>query len=102
MTNEQFTAALREYSDTVYRVALNCMKNPHNAEDVAQEVFLRLYRAAIHIYCIAQNLEREKTYANRKGNVKQIYGKARYCIKIFNKEIGIFEVPEHRQGQGNG
>ena len=44
MTNEQFTAALREYSDTVYRVALNCMKNPHNAEDVAQEVFLRLYR----------------------------------------------------------
>lgn len=46
MTNEQFTRAVHAYTDTVYRVALNCLKNPHNAEDVTQEVFLRLYRTA--------------------------------------------------------
>jgi len=46
MTNERFTRAVRDYADTVYRVALNCLKNPHNAEDISQEVFLRLYRAA--------------------------------------------------------
>lgn len=45
MTNEQFIDAVHKYTDTVYRVALNCLKNPHNAEDVTQEVFLRLYRA---------------------------------------------------------
>ena len=46
MTNEQFTRAVHDYTDTVYRVALNCLKNSHSAEDVTQEVFLRLYRAA--------------------------------------------------------
>ena len=46
MTNEQFIRAVRTHTDTVYRVALNCMKNPHNAEDITQEVFLRLYRTA--------------------------------------------------------
>ena len=46
MTNEQFVRAVRTHTDTVYRVALNCLKNPHNAEDITQEVFLRLYRAA--------------------------------------------------------
>ena len=46
MTNEQFSRAVHDYADTVYHVALNYLKNPHNAEDVTQEVFLRLYRAA--------------------------------------------------------
>lgn len=44
MEKEQFCRALSRYTDGVYRVALNCLKNPHNAEDVTQEVFLRLYR----------------------------------------------------------
>lgn len=46
MTNDQFSRAVHDYADTVYRVALNYLKNPHNAEDVTQEVFLRLYRTA--------------------------------------------------------
>lgn len=44
MNNEQFCQVLHDFKDTVYRVALNYLKNPHNAEDVSQEVFLRLYR----------------------------------------------------------
>ena len=35
-------AALREFSDTVYRIALSQTKNKHDADDVFQEVFLRL------------------------------------------------------------
>ena len=45
MNDEQFCRVLHDFKDTVYRVALNYLKNPHNAEDVSQEVFLRLYRS---------------------------------------------------------
>ena len=44
MDNKQFCLALHDFKDTVYRVALNYLKNPHNAEDICQEVFVRLYR----------------------------------------------------------
>jgi len=46
MDNERFCHVLHDYKDTVYRVALNYLKNSHNAEDVCQEVFLRLYRTS--------------------------------------------------------
>lgn len=42
LTNEQFTACVRRYLDTVYRVALNYIKSPADADDVAQDVFLKL------------------------------------------------------------
>lgn len=45
LTEEQFTQTVKQYMDTVYRVALNCLRDPSAAEDVCQEVFLRLYRA---------------------------------------------------------
>lgn len=34
--------ALSRWGDAVYRVALNQMRSPHDAQDVAQDVFLRL------------------------------------------------------------
>lgn len=46
MNDEQFCQVLHDFKDTVYRVALNYLNNPHNAEDISQEVFLRLYRTA--------------------------------------------------------
>ena len=48
--NELFSAddfiakALNEYSDTIYRVALNITKNKDDAFDVCQEVFVRLIK----------------------------------------------------------
>lgn len=33
---------MERYLDTVYRVALSCCKNPYDAEDVVQTVFLKL------------------------------------------------------------
>lgn len=42
MTNEQFTCLARQYIDTVYRVAFNYIKSPADAEDITQNVFLKL------------------------------------------------------------
>ena len=42
MTNEQFTCLARQYIDTVYRVAINYIKTPADAEDITQNVFLKL------------------------------------------------------------
>jgi len=43
--NSEFTQIVKNYIDTVYRVALNSLKDPTRADDVTQEVFLRLYKA---------------------------------------------------------
>ena len=41
-TNEQYTCLVNKYIDTVYRIALNYLKNRPDAEDVCQNVFLAL------------------------------------------------------------
>ena len=43
MTDAAFAQAARTYGDTVYRVALHALNNPHDAEDVMQTVLLKLY-----------------------------------------------------------
>lgn len=43
MTQDAFARAVRSYGDTVYRVALHALNNPHDAEDVMQTVLLKLY-----------------------------------------------------------
>lgn len=45
LTKQEFTAVAETYLDMVYRVALNCLKNPADAEDAAQETMLRLWRS---------------------------------------------------------
>lgn len=45
LTNEQIAALSEKYIDTVYRVALGYTKNPEDAEDITQNVFLSLLRA---------------------------------------------------------
>lgn len=46
MTNEQFTVCAQRYIDTVYRVAFNYIKSPADAEDITQNVFMKLLREA--------------------------------------------------------
>ena len=41
-TTEFLERALDEWGDLVYRLALSQMRSPHDADDVAQEVFLKL------------------------------------------------------------
>ena len=45
LTDIQFSEYAENYIDTVYRVAFSMLKNPHDADDVTQEVFLKLYTA---------------------------------------------------------
>ncbi len=42
LTNEQFTRCVSLYLDTVYRVAFNYIKSAADADDVTQNVFLKL------------------------------------------------------------
>jgi RNA polymerase sigma factor (sigma-70 family) len=43
MERENFMDAVGHYQDLVYRVALHAAGSPQDAEDVVQEVFLRLF-----------------------------------------------------------
>lgn len=40
-----FNTLAQQYMDMVYRIALNSLRNPADAEDVTQNVFFRLYRS---------------------------------------------------------
>ncbi len=41
---EEFSDYVQRYSDTIYRVAFHSCKNPADAEDIVQNVLLKLYR----------------------------------------------------------
>lgn len=45
MNESRFTALAEKYMDMVYRIALNALGSGADAEDVTQNVMLRLYRA---------------------------------------------------------
>ena len=46
MKNEkEFTALAETYMDMIYRIALHVVQRPEDAEDVTQNVLLRLYRS---------------------------------------------------------
>lgn len=44
LTEREYTAAVEQFLDMVYRIALNWFKVPADAEDAAQNVMLRLWR----------------------------------------------------------
>ena len=44
VSEKQFSEAAERYLDTLYRVALNCLRVPADAEDAVQETMLRFWR----------------------------------------------------------
>ena len=44
LTETEFTAAAERHLDMVYRIALNSLRHPADAEDAAQNAMLRLWR----------------------------------------------------------
>jgi RNA polymerase sigma-70 factor (ECF subfamily) len=44
MTRQDLSESVITYRDTVYRVALGYVRNSHDADDVTQNVFMKLYR----------------------------------------------------------
>ncbi len=47
VTRESFDAVMRLYTPTVYGIACTRLRNPADAEDVTQDVFVRYFRADI-------------------------------------------------------
>lgn len=45
LTDEEFDRLAKTYMDTVFRLALNYMKSPSEADDVTQNVLFKLYRS---------------------------------------------------------
>ena len=45
LSDEQFTSCARRYMDTIFRVACNYMKSRTDADDITQNVLLKLYNA---------------------------------------------------------
>ena len=45
ITDEQFTAYAKMYMDMVFRVAFNYLKSQSDADDITQNVLIKLYRA---------------------------------------------------------
>ena len=43
MDEDVFHGKLKQYKDTVYRIAFTYLRNQADAEDVAQETFLKFY-----------------------------------------------------------
>lgn len=44
MSGMSFEGVVKTYADTVYRVALNILRNPEDSKDCMQNVFLRYYK----------------------------------------------------------
>ena len=47
LTKEEFACAVRDYKDMVFRVAFGYMKNRDDADDITQNVFLKLFKSDI-------------------------------------------------------
>lgn len=45
LTKEEFACAVRDHKDTVFRVAFGYMKNQDDADDITQNVFLKLFKS---------------------------------------------------------
>ena len=45
LTQDEFTRLAKKYQDMIYRLALSYLRSPHDAEDTAQEVLIKLYTA---------------------------------------------------------
>ena len=43
LTETEFCYYAEKYIDTVYRVAFSMLKNPHDADDMTQETFMKLF-----------------------------------------------------------
>lgn len=62
LTEQEFHAATERYLDMVYRVALNAVKKPVDAEDVAQSVMLRLRQSVAEISKVERSCRRHHPF----------------------------------------
>jgi RNA polymerase sigma-70 factor (ECF subfamily) len=63
--DEDFAALVRRQSRFVYRVAFSLLRNTHDAEDVTQESFLKIYRLKVYRNDAWRGIEDERAFLAR-------------------------------------
>ena len=94
LTDTQFSEYAQKYIDTVYRVAFSMLRNPHDADDVTQDVFLKLYTARVEF----QSEDHVKNWlmkvtVNACRNVFRMPWRRAKDIEEYAQTLG-FESPE--------
>lgn len=97
MTKEEFTRLAGKYTDTVFRVALNMLKSTSAAEDVCQEVFLRLWKSnkTFESEEHARNWLIRVAINESKRSITSIWNKTE-SIEEHSEEL-VFRTPEQSQ-----
>lgn len=98
MERSAFQAAVGQYQDMVYRVALHQFGVPQDAEDAVQEVFLRLYTAE-KPFESGEHLRRwliRVTVNVCKDTLKSPWRRRRVPLKSLPDQP-VFDKPEERE-----
>lgn len=93
-TDEIISKDLDDYGNTLYRLAYSYMKNMHDAEDVVQEVFIKLLKN-IHIF---ENNEHKKSWLIC---VTRNICKNKLKSSWFKKKQDLIEMPYYDEYKDN-
>ena len=85
MTGEEFGAAVDRYGDMVFRVAFSSLGRREDAEDVTQEVLLKLWRA-------------EKSFESEEHRrfwlIRVTVNECRKSARWYKRNVTVEEMPE--------
>lgn len=98
MDKDEFTHCVERYSDTVYRAALHACGNPADAEDITQNVFIKLLKRQ-------EAFESEEHLRRWLIRVTVNEGKSLVCSAWFRSRAALeeyvgtveFEAPEETE-----
>ena len=92
MDKVQYTNVVEKYANNMYRIALNYCKNKYDAEDILQNVFLKLFQSEIQF----QNDEHLKRWL-----IRVTINASKDLMKSFWKKrtVGIDEAKESYREQ---
>lgn len=94
MDRDAVLALFDRYGDMVYRVALGYLRSPSEAEDVVQEVFLKLLEGRAAVYPGKERPFLVKIAVNR---CKDILRAARRRGEVPLEELTLLAPPEERE-----
>jgi RNA polymerase sigma-70 factor (ECF subfamily) len=94
---EPFAALVQRQSRFVFRVAYAALRNTHDAEDVTQEVFLKLYRTGVW-----RQMKEERAYLARVAWRAALERRAKSCAEELQGEpASPLQTPEQAALQAN-